>query len=94
MKLKCERTKLNSGETTIEYHRAIIQHSNSGVGWCIYLKPGVTGYESFLMSDWFYRIDKEEGWCACAGTPDSWDKLVVPKEEMERLRDILELLPV
>ncbi len=95
MKLKCIRTNSSSGVETHEEHRAVLRHSQ-GSGWCLYLEPGVTGYESFLIRDWYYGKNNhtKDGWCACAGTANSWDKLVVPPEEMERLRDILELLPI
>ncbi len=91
MKLKCIRTNCHTGAETVENHKAVIYHSKFN-SWCIKLEPGVTGYESFLIRD---MLNKEvTAWSACAGTPDSWDKLIIPLEEMERLRDILELLPV
>ncbi len=45
---------------------------------------GVTGYESFYIDSDLNNVKRmcEKGWCACAGTKGSWDKLVVPAEEM------------
>lgn len=44
-------------------------------------KGGATGFErlSFPLN----RIEVFE-WCACLGRKDEYDKVVVPKEEMER----------
>lgn len=94
MKLNCIRTNLTTGEQKTEEHRATLYHSKT-IGWCLRLEPGVTGYESVIVTD-FLSVppDKHNGWSACAGTPGSWDKLYVPKNEMNRLRDIIELLPI
>lgn len=92
MKLNCIRINPETGETKEESHRAILRHSG-GIGWSVYLEPGLTGYESFVLSDWWYKRNRVEAWSACAGG-NGWDKLVVPAEEMERLKDILELLPI
>lgn len=92
MKLHCHRTNCSTGEKTFEWHRAKIKLSPS-VGWCVELTPGITGYESFIIED-FMRKPPEAGWHACAGTPGSWDTLFVPQAELDRLIDVLELLPV
>lgn len=93
MRLHCIRTNSVTGKETYEWHKARLRHCSMGVGWAVYLEPGVTGNESICLKDLYYRHQVTD-WPACAGTPNSWDKLVVPKAEMERLIDILELLPV
>lgn len=91
MRLHCKRINCVSGEEKWEWHDAVIKHSS--VGWCIYLTPGVTGHESFIIHN-FLRASREKSWTACAGTSGRWDTLVVPTEEVNRLVDVLELLPV
>lgn len=52
--------------------------------WWVYVtRGGVTGYESM-------RVDRvsdmcDNGWCACAGTKNKWDKLHVSAEEMQKV---------
>lgn len=48
---------------------------------------GVTGYESFYIDSDLRNVKRmcEKGWCACAGTKGSWDKLVIPAEEMKKV---------
>lgn len=56
---------------------------------------GPTGYESFTTRQLDlpglerFNYTKEEimthAWVACAGTKGSWDKLVIPKEEMAKI---------
>lgn len=59
-------------------------------GW-FYLIPGVTGYESVAALD-LVRDDKFCGWNACAGTPNSWDRLYIPEEEVNKLRLVASLM--
>lgn len=96
MKLKCIRTNCHTGKETEEIHTAAVRIGSGYEAW-VYLYPGVTGYESCSVKDLLReRRDKDDSadagsWHACFGTPESWDKLVVPKEEMERLKDSLRL---
>ena len=92
MRLQCRRISCITDEVTIETHRAIT-YMSSVLGGCIRITPGVTGYESFSIADMLKR-PKMGDWYACAGTKGMWDTLIVPKEEMEKLVDILELLPL
>lgn len=92
MRLSCVRIDCVTGTARNEFHKAKLKHSEI-VGWSVQLDPGVTGYESFMVSDMLKR-DDDGSWTACAGTPGSWDKLIVGGSEMERLRDVLRLLPI
>lgn len=51
-----------------------------------YLIGGPTGYESFRLTSKGTDIKGmcEKGWMACAGTPGTWDKLVIPGKEMKK----------
>lgn len=48
---------------------------------------GVTGYESFYIDSDLRNVKRmcEKGWCACAGTKGSWDRLVIPADEMKKV---------
>lgn len=100
MRLKCIRSSIRWVDAAMketrecdvheETHIASVRRGSSGELW-IYLEPGVTGCESASAKDML--SDKlMNGWCACAGTPNSWDKLMVPPEELERLKDVLRLV--
>lgn len=54
---------------------------------------GPTGYESFYLDENIIKIFRQEGkpWVACMGTSRSWDKLVIPNEEMIKAFDYLEI---
>jgi hypothetical protein len=61
-------------------------YSKSLESWWIKIVEGnVTGYESFE----FKNLDRlcERGWMACMGTKGMWDKLFIPAEEMQKLKD-------
>lgn len=96
MKLNCIRTKLALENDGMESSWIDVNEASVIIGFdnrlWVKLSPGVTGYESASVEDLLkesYRGD----WSACAGTPGSWDRLVVPFQEMERLKDILRLIP-
>lgn len=95
MRLKCERWTLDqNGEPDTgkdEIHTAEVRRGFDGKLW-VHLRPGVTGYESASVED-LLKDNKLSNWPACAGTPGSWDRLVVPEVELERLKDILRLIP-
>lgn len=48
---------------------------------------GVTGYESFYIDSDLRNVKQmcERGWRACAGTKGSWDRLVIPADEMRKV---------
>ena len=43
---------------------------------------GVTGYESFYLDSEYLDKMLENGWTACAGTKNKYDRLFIPAEEM------------
>ena len=45
---------------------------------------GVTGYESFYLTDETIKKAIKGGWYACAGTKSRYDTLFIPAEEMEK----------
>lgn len=51
-----------------------------------YLIGGPTGYESFSIGSRYTDLNGMclKGWCACAGTPGTWDRLVISAEEMKK----------
>lgn len=89
MRLKCIRTNCFTGKETEEIHTASVKIGTGYVAW-VYLSPGVTGYESCSVES--LLKSKRGTWPACAGTPERWDTLVVPEEEVERLADHLRLI--
>ncbi len=89
MRLSCIRTNCTTNIETVETHLATVEIGFDSRLW-VKLKPGVTGYESASVDN--LLNEPGQGWCACAGTKGSWDKLVVPKQELERLDDVLRLL--
>lgn len=92
MKLSCVRIDSTSGHKKTEIHMAEVRKSSNGELW-IHLVPGVTGYESASVKNLLKRDEKFSGWSACAGTPNSWDCLYVPQNELDRLTDFLRLIP-
>jgi len=61
----------------------------------VYLLNGVTGYESIAVE----RIKEPciegcKGWIACMGTDRRWDKLIIPHEEMDKVREHIKELGV
>jgi hypothetical protein len=91
-KLTGVRTDAWTGEERqVEVEYEIVSHDSK------YAKPGelafqvtkggVTGFESFLFvpNDGTLEEMSKTGWCACAGTPKSWDKLFIPPEEMKKV---------
>ena len=94
MRLKGIRTNCTTNETTEVQLTARLKLFHNG-GWAVTLDPGVTGYESAFVHD--LRRQNANGskqWVACAGTSEKWDILVIPAEEMEKLMDVLNLLPI
>lgn len=49
------------------------------------LIDAVTGYESFYLDSKYTQWAKLliNGWCACAGTKNKYNKLFIPAEEMQ-----------
>ena len=46
------------------------------------LRDGPTGYESFRMDEKSISQILENGWTACMGTNNVWDKIFIPADEM------------
>lgn len=70
---------------------SLVYHAGYLNTWYVELSPGVTGYESASV-DSLLKENRFLTWPACAGTDGSWDRLVIPAAEMERLKDYLRLL--
>ena len=93
MIIKCKRTRCWGNKDTFdEEHKAYLKRGNDR--WWVYLDPGVTGYESIDTESLIKCRDRKGHWPACVGTDEKWDRLVVPNEEINRLVDIVELLPI
>jgi len=56
-----------------------------GEWWVRIAEGGVTGYESCRV-DWLLKENTAGGWCACAGTENSWPKLEISAHEMGHVR--------
>lgn len=56
----------------------------------LYLDGGPTGYESMPVAGLDQAIEGE-GWTACMGTDQRWDRLFVPAEELARVKKELNL---
>jgi hypothetical protein len=88
--LKGKRTNCFNGRVTeVDLDWELKEGLNSRI---FQLHGGPTGYESFYLDDALAssRWNPRDGWCACAGTKDSWDKLDISAEEMTR---VLNLIP-
>jgi hypothetical protein len=51
----------------------------------ISFKPGVTGHESFYVTDWFIGNTMLNGLYLCAGTPGKWHSLFLHKWNVHRM---------
>ncbi len=86
---------LTGKETTVELEYEIMEQFrenpdgilNKDEQRLFRLINGVTGYESFYIDSDLRNVKQmcERGWCACAGTNGSWDRLVIPAEEMKKV---------
>jgi len=70
-----------SGETYEAAGELSIHKDEKGIHVCM-TKGGATGFESFTVHP-SHELRVHE-WCACMGRPSEYDKVTVPKEEMER----------
>jgi len=61
-------------------------------GYALFIRGGVTGFESFYMHSYLGLFEMD--WWACAGTTGRWDSLVIPKAEMIKIRQRLVYLGV
>ena len=48
------------------------------------LRDGPTGYEAFRMDEKNVSRILENGWVACMGTKNVWDKIFIPADEMRK----------
>lgn len=73
-------------EVKVSIEREYIER-NLNSWWIKIVEGGVTGHESMR----FDLIPKcgcfERGWVACMKTPNSWDGLYIPPEEMKKIYD-------
>lgn len=60
-----------------------------GAWWVRIAEGGVTGYESCEVERLLTGKTGLNGWCACAGTKMSWDKLEISGLEMRMVTDAL-----
>jgi hypothetical protein len=80
-RLKGKRTHASTGEERFVVCTAEITADRRAL---YIVEGGVTGHESFLLEP--RNMDTiAEGWCACAGTTDRWDKLEFDAENMTAL---------
>jgi len=73
--LKAVRTNCRTGEETeqeLEYYFSRSEHDGN---YWLYLMGGPTGFESAMVKQ--LAQSEHDTWCACAGTPNVWDKLIV-----------------
>lgn len=57
------------------------------------ISGGPTGYESLYLTPEMVKDFCENGipWVACMGTKKSWDRLVIPNNQMIKAFDVLEI---
>lgn len=48
---------------------------------------GPTGYESFYIDPGTVKRLTANGWMACLGTKNLWNKLFIPSEEMKKVKE-------
>lgn len=53
---------------------------------------GPTGYESFYIDKETAKRKIKYGWKACMGTKNSWNKLFIPAEEMNKIKELHEAI--
>ena len=88
-KIKGIRTNCITGKTTeVTIAFDIRNHPTINANypdWFLIIDGAVTGYESINICPDIIKRTSEYGWCACAGTKGSWDKLEILPEEMKKL---------
>ncbi len=90
-KLVTARTDLSTDVETLVTMDCEIRTKVSGERW-FYIFPGVTGYESFELTKESVEDVCKIGWVACKGTKGSWDRLVIPAEELRQVLRQLNLI--
>lgn len=85
--IKGKLTKLlnkdDSLNTSEEREYAYEVYAGSLFKFWFRVSPGVTGYESVEFNPDINSNLKQRGWCACAGTYLSWDRLEFSAEQMK-----------
>ena len=81
IKVRVLRTDRFSNETYEAVGELSIQKNDKGIHVSM-TKGGETGFENFTVSPSKSLIVNE--WCACSGRKNEYDRVVVPKAEMER----------
>ena len=88
--IRCLRTNSHTGAVKVvdlKYFMRLDSLDN----WWFYLERGVTGFESFQITEESTERLGMAGWTACAGTRVSWDKLyVLPGEIRKAVKDLQE----
>ena len=79
--VKIVRVDRHSGATLSEMGELSVHHDARGIHVKM-TKGGETGFEGFTISPG-HQLHVHE-WCACVGTRFEYDRVTVPKEEMER----------
>ena len=80
-------------KTDVTCHCVIVWHEELESYWVKITKGGVTGFESCEVNrikndgidDGIDKGTRFGNWCACAGTPGSWDTLYIPEESMKEI---------
>jgi len=88
--IKCIRTNcVNGKESIVE----LKYYAKYGLyfHWWFYIVGGPTGYESFDMDS--EHFEPTNGWSACGGTKNRWDRLYVPGDELSNaISDLREFI--
>ena len=85
VQIRAIRTNAHSGQVSIVM---VGIYPKDGL---LQMVGGPTGYESMAI-DRLDRAIEAGGWLACFGTEQRWDKLVVPRAELEKVRKHLTAL--
>ena len=88
VKVNAHRTSCVEGGQTYNTSVLVKRRFSSPLNaWWIYVaEGGATGYESMRVED---VPNMKEGWGACAGTKNRWDKLFLPAESMQKIQNWL-----
>ena len=86
--IRCLRTNSHTGAVKVKDLKYFMRMDSLG-NWWFYLERGVTGFESFHITEESVERLGVAGWHACVGTRVSWDKLyVLPGEVPKAVQDM------
>jgi len=88
IKVKAQRTNCLTN-VVIDVELVVVKKYNDYLNshWISIEEGGVTGFESMRFDLIPATLADRNGWLACAGTPNQWDKLFIPGEEMKKIYD-------